>query len=119
MRRVLKPGGRIYFVEANRFCPIQGRGEKCFWPVDRARKFFESHGFKVEETVGWNPLPTLFFWLPLKVKMKLPRKLLLWFYPPGRLLQYVPGWYALLRFAGKFTFLWRYCRSYYLCAIKV
>ncbi|HUU27077.1 MAG TPA: class I SAM-dependent methyltransferase [archaeon] len=114
LRRLLKPGGSIYFVEANRLCPIQGRGLERYWSPGQARDFFVSQGFRVEEQLGWNPLPSLVFWLPLEVKMRLPRTLLLCLYPPGRILHYIPGWYGLFRLAGGFELLWRYCRTYYL-----
>jgi len=68
---------------------------------------------------SWNALPSLLFWLPLSVKMQLPRKLLIYPTPPGRLVQYLPGWYKVFRFLSKFEWLWKYCRSYYLCARKV
>ena len=119
IRKILKPGGSIFFVEANRDCYIQGRGLECYWTVEEAICFFESNGFKVLEVLGWNPLPSLVFWLPLKLKMKIPQKLLSFLYPPGRLVQYIPGWYNFFRFAGKFKFIQKYCRTYYLRVVKV
>ena len=117
--KLLKPGGRLYFVEANRLCPIQGRGADCFWTIEEARSFFEARGLEVREMLGWNPLPSLLFWLPLSLKMRIPQIILLCLYPPARLVQYLPGWYALFRFLGRYRCLWRFCRSYYICAEKV
>jgi len=119
LRRLLKPGGSIYFVESNRLCPIQGRGLEPLWSPEEARDFFVSQGFDVEELLGWNPLPSLFFWLPYKIKIRLPRALLLYFSLPGRLLQYIPGWYAFFRVVGKYRFIWKYCRTYYIRAKKL
>ena len=119
MHELLKPGGKLYFVESNRDCPIQGENQAHFWTAAEARDMLESNGFKVEELAGWNPLPSLLFWLPLNVKMRLPRNLLIYLSPPGRLVQYLPGWYKLFRLLSKYEWLWKYCRSYYLCARKV
>ncbi|OGF99666.1 MAG: hypothetical protein A3F83_10700 [Candidatus Glassbacteria bacterium RIFCSPLOWO2_12_FULL_58_11] len=117
--KLLRPGGRVYFVEANRLCPIQGRGADCFWTIEEARLFFEAHGLEIREMLGWNPLPSLLFWLPLSLKMRIPQIILLCLYPPARLVQYLPGWYALFRFLGRFRRLWRFCRTYYICAEKL
>ncbi|MEA1996700.1 MAG: class I SAM-dependent methyltransferase [Gemmatimonadota bacterium] len=119
LRALLKPGGSIYFVEANRLCPIQGCGLDRYWTIERAREFFTSHGFRIEEELGWNPLPSLVFWLPPRLKMRLGSRLLTWLYPPGKLVQYIPGWYELFRASGKYRALRRYCRTYYLHATKV
>jgi SAM-dependent methyltransferase len=118
LARALKPGGSIYFVEANRYCFIQGRGLEHYWTVDMARAFFETHGFTIEEILGWNPLPSILFWLPWKIKSSIPHKVAMFFYPPGKLVQYVPGWYTVFKWLGKFSITRRYCRSYYLRAKK-
>ncbi len=115
---LLVTGGEIYFVEANRHCPIQARGNNCFWTADEAAAFFSSRGFKVEELTGWNPLPSLLCWLPREVKMRLPRGVLLALYPPGKLVQYFPGWYQVFERLGRYRFLRESCRSYYLRAVK-
>ena len=118
MKLLLRPGGEVYFVEANRECYIQGRGRAFLWTVEEAPRFFKSRGFTIEDVVGWNPLPSLLFWLPLKLKMALPQKFVLCFYPPGRLLRFVPGWYGFFRWLGYHSFARKYCRSYFIRAIK-
>lgn len=114
----LKHGGSIYFVESNRDCFIQGRGEDCFWTAQDAIAFFESHGFKITEALGWNPLPSLVFWLPRPWKAKIPKEVLKFLYPPGKIIRFFPGWFSLFRLAGKCRPLWKYCRTYYLRAEK-
>lgn len=119
LRELLAPGGMIHLVEANRLCPIQGRGRSCFWSQAQARAAFAAAGFRVVEELGWNPLPSLLGWLPLSVKLRLPRRLLLYLYPPGRLAQWLPGWFGLFRRLGSLRPLQRYCRSYYLRAVRL
>jgi len=115
---LVKPGGALYFVEANRRCYIQGHGQECFWTVAEACKFLESGGFRIKEVVGWNPLPSLVFWLPWRLKNALPRKLVMLLYPPGRLVRFLPGWYAFFKWIGSCAFAWKYCRSYYIHCVK-
>jgi SAM-dependent methyltransferase len=115
---LLKPGGSVYFVEANRRCYVQGRGLGCFWTEEEACRFFESRGFAIKEAVGWNPLPSLLFWLPWRLKNALPRKLIQWLYPPGRVVRFIPGWYEFFRWIGRFAFARKYCRAYFIRAEK-
>lgn len=118
LSELLKPGGEMHFVEANRVCPVQGRGKDCFWTPREAAAFFENHGYSVRELVGWNPLPSLLCWLPGEVKLMLPRALILSLYPPGRLVQFLPGWYDMFKRLGTQKWLLNGCRSYYLRAVK-
>ncbi|MFC1544760.1 class I SAM-dependent methyltransferase [Gemmatimonadota bacterium] len=116
---LLVPGGELLFVEANRLCPIQGRGRNCFWTPGEAAEFLSHHGYEVEELVYWNPLPSMLCYLPRGIKMQLPRNLLLTLYPPGKLVQYFPGWFEMFSRMGKSSLLQDACRSYFLRARKL
>jgi hypothetical protein len=52
IKRILKPGGRVLFVDwASSFGGIGPQSQHVF-DEDMAKKLFEKHGFKEDRTIG-------------------------------------------------------------------
>jgi len=52
IKRILKPGGRVLFVDwASSFGGIGPQSQHVF-DEDMAKKLFEKHGFKEDSTIG-------------------------------------------------------------------
>lgn len=108
--RVLKPGGTLFLTTLNgkHFCYRHTRKIHLPELVD-AFKCFE----KVQ-IYGWNPLPSLVFFLPVFLKSRIPPKYHKYVFVPSPLLARIPYMMSILRYLMPKKGLLRQAKAFYV-----
>jgi len=91
--RVLKPGGQVLVFDINRDHWAAGRFNPVLLDHSGLRNLLAGYGLEIENTVGWNPLPSVVWFLPGPLKRKIAAKnhRYKYFFIPSFLLPRIPG----------------------------
>lgn len=112
--RVLKPGAEVLVFDLNKDHWAAGRSNPLL--MDRAglERLLADYDLEVVETVGWNPLPSLVWFLPLPLKQKIAAKnhRYKYFFVPSQILARIPGLPSLLDRMGRNQALGRQAKSF-------
>ncbi len=107
--RVLKPGGQVLIFDINREHWAAGRFNPLLLDYAGLDDLISGYGFEVKRIVGWNPIPSLVWFLPQPLKRRLAAKnhRYKFFFIPSIILSLIPGLPRLLYRIGR-TPLFRY-----------
>ena len=101
--RVLKPGGQVLVFDINRDHWAAGRFNPLLLDHTGLRNLLEGYGLEIKTTVGWNPLPSLVWFLPVYLKRRIAAKnhRYKYFFIPSIVLSRIPGLPQLLYRIGR------------------
>jgi|GEM_PF-1910864 SAM-dependent methyltransferase len=111
--RTGRRGCRILATTPNREHWVY-RGHPSLSDFDQVEKALSV--FQKVEILGYNPLPSLAFFLPLFIKNKIPRRWVQYLFLPSPIAAWVPGIEFLLRRLMKYKRLLRGCKAFLISA---
>jgi SAM-dependent methyltransferase len=112
--RVLKPGGQVLIFDINRDHWAAGRFNPLLLNHEGLTELLTEYGLEVKTTVGWNPLPSLVWFLPKRLKKKIAAKnhRYKYFIIPSILLPTIPGLPEILHRIGRTPLFKHRAKSY-------